>query len=349
MSTSPIADWYLDNLVCPRDRSSLEVTTAGRLRCERGDEYPVVAGIPVMLVGDRVQTMALAHASLRAATRPEGDADRAPLYVGSLGLNDRERQGVRELARSGRSKVDPVVAYLVGATNGNAYAHLIGALAEYPIPDVRLPPGHGETMLDVGCNWGRWCLAAARKGYRAIGIDPSLGAVMAARRVAAELGLEVTLIVGDARYLPLRDASIHRVFSYSVIQHFSREDAALAVSEAGRVLSSGGQSLVQMPTKYGVRCLYHQARRRFREARQFEVRYWTVPALRRLFARAIGPTEISVDCYFGIGLQRSDTRLMPLTERLATGVSERLRAASHYVSALAYAADSVYLSSTKTQ
>ena len=45
-------------------------------------------------------------------------------------------------------------------------------------------------------------MSAAKKGYRAVGIDPSLGAVMAARRVARQLGLEIKCIVGDARFLP---------------------------------------------------------------------------------------------------------------------------------------------------
>ena len=98
--------------------------------------------------------------------------------------------------------IDPVVAYLIAATNGLMYRHLIGRLESYPIPDIDLPPGEGRTLLDVGCSWGRWSLAAARLGYTVIGIDPSLGAVMAARRVARQLNLAATFLVGDARHLP---------------------------------------------------------------------------------------------------------------------------------------------------
>ena len=66
-----------------------------------------------------------------------------------------------------------MVAYLVAATNGFMYLHLLGKLSEYPIPDLRLPEGNGTPLLDVGCNWGRWSIAAARKGYAATGVDPS--------------------------------------------------------------------------------------------------------------------------------------------------------------------------------
>jgi len=56
-----------------------------------------------------------------------------------------------------------------------------------------------------------------------------------------------------------------------------------AVKEIGRVIKSGGHTLVQMPNILDARCLYHQARRKFREARGFEVRYWSIPSLRSSF------------------------------------------------------------------
>ena len=64
----------------------------------------------------------------------------------------------------------------------NDHPHLMGKLDRYPIPEIRLPESQGETLPDVGCNWGRWSVAAARKGYAVVGIDPSMGGVMAARR-----------------------------------------------------------------------------------------------------------------------------------------------------------------------
>ena len=170
---------------------------------------------------------------------------------------------------------------------------------------------------------------------------------MAARRVATQLGLQVKYVVGDARFLPLKTATVDRVFSYSVLQHLSREDAAGVAKEIGRVLRGGGTSLVQMPTLFGLRCLYHQARRKFREATGFEVRYWSIPALRKLFSTHVGQTRVSVDCFFGIGLQYSDLRLMPPTHKAAIILSELLRKASRFAYPITYLADSVYVSSVK--
>lgn len=340
-----IDPWYLDHLVCPRDHARLTFE-GGCLLCAAGHRYPVIDGLPVMLLDDVSQTMPLALASLSRARGGGGD-DRVPgMYLESLGISDEEKAGIVEQVRRGAAGVDPVVSFLVGATSGYMYLHHIGKLTEYPIPHLRLPAGAGRSLLDVGCNWGRWSIAAARAGYAVVGIDPSLGAVMAARRVARSMGLPIRHVVGDARFLPFRPARFDHVFSYSVVQHLSRPDARTVVAEMARVLKPAGESLVQMPVIFGIRCLYHLARRRFREGTGFEVRYWTIPALRRLFA-AIGPSRIEVDCYFGIGLQAADAHVMPPGRRLILAVSEALRLASGWCAPLRYVADSVYVRSIR--
>jgi len=298
-----------------------------------------------MLLEEAPETMGVARTSLRQATETSSDGD---LYVDSLGLTDQQKQAILNLAASNDSKVDPVVSYLVSATNGIAYKNLVGQLKEYPIPQLRLPPSDGQTLLDIGCSWGRWSIAAARKGYKVVGIDPSLSAIMAARRVARQLKVEAQFIVGDARFLPFANSTLDCVFSYSVIQHLSREDAAMVITDVGRVLKENGVSLIQMPTKFGLRCLQHQLRRRFREGRGFEVRYWSLPSLRRLFSSRVGSTKFSVDCYFGIGLQYSDIHLMSPFMKIVVAASEALRQLSRAIHPLTWVADSVYVSSVKT-
>ncbi len=333
--------WLVENLACPRHHEGLRRETS-TLVCPRGCLFPVVHDVPVMLLDDVPQTMDLVAMSLRQARQANSPDE---LYVESLGLTDEERRGILELAARHPTRIDPVVSFLIGATNGIAYKRLIGQLTEYPIPDLRL--SGGGIFLELGCNWGRWCLAAAKKNYKVVGIDPSLGAIMAAKRVARQLGIEAIYLVGDARFLPFKSSAIDCVFSYSVLQHLSREDVAQVVSEISRTLKAGGTSLVEMPTKLGLRCLYHQVRRGFRDGQGFEVRYWSLPHLRRLFSSKIRPTAISVDCFFGIGLQPADFRLMPASVKVAIAVSELLRFSSRVFRPLVWAADSVYVRSTK--
>jgi SAM-dependent methyltransferase/uncharacterized protein YbaR (Trm112 family) len=336
--------WFTTNLACPIDHSALVAEPAG-LVCTQGHRYPVVDGVPVMLRPDVPSTIALADASLQRA-RGAGIDQRAPeLYLESLGISEEEKQGVLALAGAG-SAIDPVVAYLVAATNGLMYKHLIGRLMDYPIPELTLPRGTSKRLVDVGCSWGRWSIAASRLGYDVLGLDPSLGAVMAARRVAKQLDLPNRYVVADARYLPLPAGAVDVTYSYSVLQHLSYADATAAIGEMGRVLTPGGIARVQMPTRFGVRCLYHQARRSFREATGFEVRYWTLGALATTFARHIGPVRFEVDGYFGIGLQRADEPLMTPALRRVLHASEFLKAISRRFRPLIGVADSVFVEAT---
>ena len=301
-----------------------------------------------MLLDDTEQTIGVALESLEAARRhSNGELPDDPLYSLTLGINDDERKRLLACAGQLNRAIDPVAQFMIGATNGISYRDLIGEIDQYAIPKLRLPPGANRRLLDVGCNWGRWSVAASRAGYRTIGIDPSLGAVLAARRVCRQLGVSADFVVGDARFLPFADGCLDTVFSYSVIQHFSKPDARTSLAEIGRVLQPGGTSLIQMPNIFGIRCLYHQFRRGVRAAEGFEVRYWTLPELQRVFSSAIGPTELSVDCFFGIGLQFADAHLMPAGRRYVMWLSEHLRALSRRVTLLRYVADSVYVASVK--
>jgi SAM-dependent methyltransferase len=300
-------------LACPRDRSLLDA----ELRCAQGHAYPLVDGIPVLLLADERPTHASCHVSLER-TEPAADADE---FV----------QGA------------------IAATCGNLYRHMIGNLREYPIPEIRLPPGGGATFLEVGCNWGRWCVSAARRGYSVVGVDPSLDAIRAARRVAEELGVEAQYVVADARHLPFADASFEVVFSYSVFQHFARPDAVAAFGEIGRVLAPRGRSLVQMANVWGARSLWNQLReRRFREPRSlFDVRYWSPGELEREFTRAVGPTQLAVDGFLTLNPQPADLPLLPRRYRALVRASEAYRRASARLPFLTSVADSIYVSSTR--
>jgi hypothetical protein len=95
-----------------------------------------------------------------------------------------------------------------------------------------------------------------------------------------------------------------------------------------------------MANSAGLRSLWQQLRRGFRAPVGFEVRYRSLDRLRELFA-VIGPTSISVDCFFGLGLRASDIADMHPAARLATRASEVVKRAQRRVPALLAVADSV--------
>jgi SAM-dependent methyltransferase/uncharacterized protein YbaR (Trm112 family) len=332
-------------LSCPRDRLALEYRQ-NQLFCSAGHIYPVVDGIPIMLLNEVNQTLWVAEASLNCAGR-RNISD--PYFVSTLGISERERCALIHDISEGQSRIDPVVKYIIAHTSGMLYRSLVGRLDAYPIPELRLPIGHGKILLDIGCNWGRWSVAASQRGYKVIGLDPSLGAVMAARRVCLDLNVDAQFVVGDARFLPFRTESIDYAFSYSVLQHFSKDDAKKALHQIRNILKEDGTCLIQMPNSHGVRSTMHRVKRGFREAKDFEVRYWSPAELVTVFTNIFGDSHLSVDGYFGLGIQKSDINMLPYRYKLIVTASEILRKASLKIPFLTYLADSLYIQSRVTK
>ena len=307
-------------LICPRDGSRLSWGIDAS--CERGHRFPIVGGIPVLL-GERDPT---GYASWTI----EGLAN--------------DNYANADLAAPG-DRVDALVQDVIGGTNGNLYRHLVGKLDRYPIPEIRLPPGDGRLLLDVGGGWGRWSFAAAMAGYRPIVVDPSLDLVLAAARVSRQLGIDITAICGDATALPFARGAFDVVFSYSVLQHFSKVAARVAMAEMRRVTTSGGTVLVQLANRWGARQLFTQSLQFFgiRNTGRFRVRYWSAPEMRDAFDLIVGPSSVEVDGFFSLNVQPSDLDLMPSRNRALIHISEWLRGWSRDIPALCHVADSLYV------
>lgn len=331
----PIDPTILASLVCPVDKLPLQLE-GKKLICPNSHDYPVVEdSIPVMIIPGLNHTFDVVDRS-----RTEADQ-----VIQTDGTIDPMIWGWKTPVAD---EPHPFVSKMVAATCGYMYLHMVGNLPDYPIPTLRLPPGHGGRFLDLGCNWGRWCIAASRLGYEVFGIDPVLEAIHAASFVASKLGAKCRYVCGDAVRLPFADESVDVVFSYSVLQHFAREDVQKTLAEIKRVLKPGGRCLIQMANTFGVRCLYHQARRGFKEPlERFSVRYWTPGQLRKAFTQNIGPTKLIVDGYFNLNPQPSETKLLPWKYRAVVGLSESLRKASKVITPLTWVADSVYVSAVK--
>jgi SAM-dependent methyltransferase/uncharacterized protein YbaR (Trm112 family) len=316
--------WFEHELVCPRDHRDLR-RAGDHLVCARGHCYAIVDGIPIMLLDDVPQTAPeVTRRSLAGGVAI--DVESAPDRV-----------------------VDSYVQQAIVGTNGNLYSRVAGKLPRYPIPDMRLPSVRdgARDLLDLGCNWGRWSIAAARRGYRPIGMDPGLESIIPARRIARQLGVEARFLVGDARYIPFRDGRFEVVHCYGVLQHFSPVDAKLAIAEAARVAAPGATMLIQMAARYGALSLLQQARRGFRAPRGFEVRYWKPSEIASVFRQLAGPTALSADGYFTLNPQPSDLDLLPFHARTIVRLSETMRALSRRIPALLNVADSIFATSVK--
>jgi 2-polyprenyl-3-methyl-5-hydroxy-6-metoxy-1,4-benzoquinol methylase len=333
---------WLRLLVDPIDRLPLHFDDR-ELIAANGIRYPIIEGIPVLIRADLPPTH---RSSTRTVKMSELARQGLPIDpVFAVNLPEQIKESMRREIASGCDPAEAVIRRLVPLTNGGGYRNPTpGDAIAIPIfPES----GAGQLLLDLGCSWGRWTIAAARAGFRAIGIDPMIGHLIAAKRFAASRGFEVDYICADARCLPFLDGAFDRVFSYSVLQHFSDADCVLALREIGRVLKPSGASTIQMAHRVGVRSFWHQFRRGFRAPTRFEVRYRSLPHMTMMFADAIGPTSAAIDCFFGLGLQASDIAHMRPLGRAATMASEHIKRLARTVPALRAVADSLFMHSTK--
>lgn len=121
-----------------------------------------------------------------------------------------------------------------------AMATLIAAAGELAAERAQL--SGDEDVLDIACGSGNATIPAARSGARVIGLDLTPELFDAARRNAAEAGVEIEWVEGDAEQLPYEDGSFDVVMS--VFGVMFAPDQRRAAAEIARVLRPGGRMVV---------------------------------------------------------------------------------------------------------
>jgi len=247
--------------------------------------------------------------------------------------------------------IDPFVDHWLVNTHGNLYWRARGRLRRYPIPVwPHAAQGQGKVLLDVGCSWGRWSIAAARAGYRPIGVDVHLDALNAGRRVSRQVGATCDFVCASADRLPFRSASVDFVFSYSVLQHLDRETVRQFFREAGRVLKPQGICLVQLPNTIGPYNLIRRIRRGLLRTvpGPFEMRYWSRGRIRDAVQEAgLSQLKIRADGYFSQNPQLSDLDMLSPAGKLVVLTSYAGCKAASKVPFLTRFADSFWVEARK--
>jgi 2-polyprenyl-3-methyl-5-hydroxy-6-metoxy-1,4-benzoquinol methylase len=112
---------------------------------------------------------------------------------------------------------------------------------------ARFFPVEGRDVLDVGCQWGATCVALARAGARAAGIDVEDDLIEGARIRASEQGVDVDYRRGEAEAIPFPDASFDVVILHDVMEHVRSHRETIA--DIARVLRPGGGLWLQAPNR----------------------------------------------------------------------------------------------------
>lgn len=137
----------------------------------------------------------------------------------------------------------------------------------------------GKTVLDIACGEGYGSALLAGTAERVIGIDIDEPTVRKAALKYAKPNLNFRH--GDARQIPLPDASVDAVVSFETLEHIFEHDLMLA--EVKRVLKTNGLLIMSTPDKkfhYDQR----EGKSRFHEKELYEEEFKAL--LRRYFTDA---------------------------------------------------------------
>jgi ubiquinone/menaquinone biosynthesis C-methylase UbiE len=114
----------------------------------------------------------------------------------------------------------------------------------------------GLDVLDVGCGQGIDLANYAKAGAAVTGVDLTPRHVELARAQLEALGLDGTVVLGDAESLPFAADSFDRVASNGVLHH--TPDIAAALREVRRVLRPGGEARVILYNRSSLHYWIHQ-------------------------------------------------------------------------------------------
>jgi SAM-dependent methyltransferase len=141
-----------------------------------------------------------------------------------------------------------------------------------------------SSVLDVPCGTGRIAIELASRGYRVTGVDFIDRFLDHGRWTAAERGVEVELVHGDARDLPVEgpfDAALCFWGSFGYFDDGGNLAQARAVASA---LRAGGRFLLDVPTVESM-------------AGRFRPRNWFV----------VEETTVTMETTFAVGTSRAET------------------------------------------
>ena len=326
MSSQILDEWFIKYLVCPIDKSNLKIV-GNQFECSQKKIHCWFKQDTNLLVDKYIYR------------------DNFFTNKSLLSLESRKLNNENYIKKKNKSILNEFVQKNVAATNSDFYKNSINNLNAYPIPNFPINSKNFNTLLDIGCGWGRWTLSANENGFNSVGIDPSLNAVIAAKDVAQQLNIKCKFLVGDALYLPFKENLFDYCYSYSVFQHFEK-DVVKSLKEINYVLKQNGTSYIQMLNKYGLRSFYNQLKEILGSTR-FWSKILDTKRTTKNFENYIGDTKIKVGSYF-TQAQEKDYEIFTFRNKIIFKVSLLVKYLSKRLKFLQKFADNIFLISNKS-
>lgn len=249
-----------------------------------------------------------------------------------------------------RSEIPLYVQEMVAGTNGNHYRHCIGKLRSLPIPSLPFWIRGKGYFLDLGSGWGRWCLAAAQKGFIPVGLDVKWEAAKTARDLLREKGFHGYAVVADLSHLPFANSTFSAVWSFSVLQHVHRARVETCLHEIQRVLGRG-KFIFEIPLKSGVWNRLVRWRRggdgEEDQPQSWCVRYYSLSEIISMVRKFFPQVEATAHCFFGIGILPIDLKFVRPLNKMVVVLSLMLTKMARILPPLSRFADSIYIRTEK--
>jgi ubiquinone/menaquinone biosynthesis C-methylase UbiE len=229
-------DWDSLGICCPRCLESFASSEPDQLQCTRCDaRFAVHFGIPDLRTGEdpylsrEADLTAAKSLAARAA-----DMDFQSLLASYYATNDKVPAAQVAMFTHGTLAAgDRAAATLAAWTRQDQRG------AEQAAP--------GATVLDIGCGTAPLAIMAARRGFRAIGVDVGLRWLVLAQKRALEAGVDIPLVCANAEVLPLRNSTVVRAGGESILENAA--DPEQTLHELARVLRHGGRLWLTTPNK----------------------------------------------------------------------------------------------------
>lgn len=129
------------------------------------------------------------------------------------------------------------------------YAEEDTVLAKTEVEDIinLLGLKTGQTVLDVGCGYGRHAVELAKRGFLVTGIDLAPKQIDAAVRRGDDMGVDIRFILGDAREMEFREKFEIVLSLFLTFGFFDEEaDNQKMLSRMADALQPGGMLLMDL-------------------------------------------------------------------------------------------------------
>jgi ubiquinone/menaquinone biosynthesis C-methylase UbiE/uncharacterized protein YbaR (Trm112 family) len=252
-----------------------------------------------------------------------------------------------------KGKLPWTVQQQIAATNGIHFKDSIGFLTEYPIPPIPIEAAVGnKLLLDIGCGWGRWLVAGAKKNFLPIGIDIRLEFCETSRSVLKDNGFYGYTLVADLKDLPFQKNSFDVVWSFSVIQHTHYDRLLGCIDSIQKILeNNGGFCYLEFPNKNGLHNRLGPAKKYSQTGKDYnswDVRYYTPGEYKAIFSRFFDNFQYFNHSALGIGVLPGDAKYAKgFKNKAGIWISRNLSRLFETVTPLKAFSDSIYIKCNK--